>query len=107
MQAGTHRILTKPRAAILLAIPLVGLIVLLAVGLGPSPLPPRPLHVRASGPLGNGWQKYDLIVSPGDWDQTPDGAPDVIARASSDGSAWLFSGDGLGGYTGPTRIATG
>ena len=107
MQAGTHRILTKPRAAILLAIPLVGLIVLLAVGLGPPPLAPRPLHVRASGPLGNGWQKYDLIVSPGDWDQKPNGAPDVIARASSDGSAWLFSGDGLGGYTGPTRIATG
>jgi hypothetical protein len=101
------KILTKTRIAILLAVPLAGLIVFLAVGLGPSPLTPRPLHVRASGPLGNGWQKYDLITSPGDWDQTANRAPDVIARAAGDGSVWLFSGDGLGGYSGPTRIATG
>ena len=69
------KILTKTRIAILLAVPLAGLIVFLAIGLGPSPLPPRPLHVRASGPLGNGWQKYDLITSPGDWDQKANGAP--------------------------------
>jgi hypothetical protein len=102
----SHRILTKPRVAILLAIPLVGLIVFFAIGFAPPPLAPQPLHVRASGPIGYGWQKYDLIVSPGDWDQKPNGAPDIIARSASDGSAWLFSGDGLGGYTGPTRIAT-
>lgn len=87
--------------------PLVGLFVFLAIGVKPAPIAPRPLPIRASGPLGNGWQKYDFIVSPGDWDQKPNGAPDVIARAASDGSAWLFSGDGLGGYTSPTRIATG
>lgn len=103
----SHRILTKSRVAILLAIPLVGLIVFFAIGFGPPPLAPQPLHVRASGPIGYGWQKYDLIVSPGDWDQKPNGAPDIIARSASDGSAWLFSGNGLGGYTGPTRIATG
>ena len=103
----SQRILTKPRAAILLAIPLVGAIIFWAIGLAPPPLVPRPLHVRASGPVGSGWQKYDLIVSPGDWDQKPNGAPDIIARLASDGSAWLFSGDGLGGYAAPTRIATG
>jgi len=78
-----------------------------AIGHNPPQLPPRTIHIRASGPIGSGWDKYDLIVSPGEWDQKPNGAPDVIARAASDGSAWLFSGDGLGGYTGPTRIATG
>jgi N,N-dimethylformamidase beta subunit-like, C-terminal/FG-GAP-like repeat len=97
--------LTKSRIAILLAVPLVGLLVFLAIGVKPAPIAPRPPPTRASGPLGNGWQKYDFIVSPGDWDQKPNGAPDVIARAASDGSAWLFSGDGLGGYTRPTRIA--
>lgn len=90
-----------------MAIPLVGLIVFVALGHRPPPLPTPPPHVRASGPIGNGWQKYDLIVAAGDWDQKPNGAPDVIARAASDGSGWLFSGDGLGGYSGPTRIATG
>ena len=34
-------------------------------------------------------------------------APDVIARRPSDGSLWLFSGDGAGGYTGPTKIGSG
>ena len=106
-QAVSQRILTKPRAAILAAIPLVGFIAFWAIGVRPPPVVPRPPPVQASGPVGSGWQKYDLIVSPGDWDQKPNGAPDVIARRASDGSVWLFSGDGLGGYTGPTRIATG
>jgi hypothetical protein len=34
-------------------------------------------------------------------------APDVIARRPSDGSLWLFSGDGAGGYTGPSKIGSG
>jgi hypothetical protein len=63
--------------------------------------------VRAAGPMGSGWQNYDLIVSQGDWDQAPNGAPDIIARKPSDGTLWLFSGDGNGGYTGPTKIGSG
>jgi hypothetical protein len=67
----------------------------------------RPHHVNAAGPIGTGWQNYDLIISPGDWDEKANLAPDVIARRPSDGSLWLFSSDGTGGYTGPTEIGTG
>jgi hypothetical protein len=67
----------------------------------------RPPHLHAAGPIGTGWQDYDLIVSPGDWSGAANGAPDIIARKLSDGSLWLFSGDGLGGYTGPTQIGSG
>ena len=100
-------ILTKTRVGLLLAIALTALVAFLAIGLRPPPVVARPLHVHASGPIGTGWQKYDLITSPGDWDQTANGAPDVLARLISDGSLWLFSGDGLGGYSAPTRIGSG
>jgi len=69
--------------------------------------PASPPQVNAAGSIGAGWQNYDLIVSPGDWDGTASGAPDIIARRASDGTLWLFSGDGLGGYRGPTQIGSG
>ncbi len=70
----------------------------------------RPLQVarvHAAGPVGTGWQQYDLIVSPGNWDEAANGAPDIIARKATDGTLWLFSGDGAGGYKSPKQIATG
>jgi|GEM_PF-1078978 len=85
------------------ALAVIGLIVLAgAVALGS-----RPPQVKPSVAIEAGWQNYDLIVSPGDWDGTANGAPDIIARKASDGTLWLFSGDGLGGYTGPTQIGSG
>ena len=68
----------------------------------------RPPQVNAAaGAIGAGWRNYDLIVSPGDWDGAANGAPDIIARKASDGTVWLFSGDGRGGYTGPSEIGSG
>ena len=81
--------------------------VLVAGNLARVSRPPQVQSVRAAGPIGTGWQQYDLIVSPGDWDGRADGAPDIIARKASDGTLWLFSGDGLGGYTGPRQIGSG
>src|SRR5450759_1094164 len=34
--------------------------------------PASPPQVNAAGSIGAGWQNYDLIVSPGDWDGTAD-----------------------------------
>jgi len=93
------------RLGVLLVIALVISVVIIALAL--RPLVPRPLHVSAPGAIGAGWQGYDLIVSPGDWNATAGGAPDIIARKASDGSLWLFAGDGRGGYIGPTQIGSG
>src|ERR1700693_466848 len=86
------------------AVPAVIALTVLAAGLT---LGSRPPQVQAAGPIGSGWQNYDIIMSPGDWNGAANGAPDIIARMPSDGSLWLFSGDGLGGYTGPKQIASG
>jgi len=69
--------------------------------------PPHLQQVQAAGPIGTGWQQYDLIVSPGDWYERANAAPDIIARKAADGTLWLFSGDGAGGYKGPRQIASG
>ena len=99
------KVLTLVGLGVLAATTVIALFVILGVGGG---LPgARPLQAQASGPIGTGWQNYDLIVSPGDWDGARDGAPDIIARKVSDGSLWLFPGNGRGGYTGPTRIGSG
>ena len=47
-----------------------------------------------------GWDRYDLIVSPGDWDG--DGGPDLITRDSA-GELWLHRGNGTA--AGPTSQA--
>src|SRR5258708_14127484 len=90
----------------------VGIVAFLALivagGIGARQTPPRQVQqVQAAGPIGTGWQQYDLIVSPGDWDEAANGAPDVIARKAADGTLWLFSGDGAGGYKSPRQIASG
>jgi hypothetical protein len=42
-----------------------------------------------------GWDVYDRIVAPGDFDE--DGHPDVLAR-KPDGTLWLYRGDGHGNF---------
>lgn len=51
-----------------------------------------------------GWQAYDAVVGPGDWDG--DGHDDVIARDSS-GRLWLHPGTGSAGYGPRRQIGTG
>ncbi|HVC77041.1 MAG TPA: VCBS repeat-containing protein [Candidatus Micrarchaeaceae archaeon] len=90
----------------------VGVVALIALLLAAGILarearPPQVQQVQAAGPIGTGWQQYDLIVSPGDWDGAANGAPDIIARKAADGTLWLFSGDGAGGYKSPKQIASG
>jgi len=91
--------------AVLVVIALVISVAIFARAWPPFTRPP--LHVSAAGAIGAGWQNYDLIVSPGDWNAAAHGAPDIIARKASDGSLWLFSGDGIGGYAVPTQIGSG
>ncbi|HEX3507216.1 MAG TPA: hypothetical protein VHW94_02390, partial [Candidatus Dormibacteraeota bacterium] len=87
----------------------VALIALLVAGgiFARETRPPHVQQVQAAGPIGAGWQQHDLIVSPGDWDETANGAPDIIARKAASGTLWLFSGDGAGGYKPPRQIASG
>ena len=56
--------------------------------------------------IGTGWQGFDVLVAPGDWDG--DGAPDLLARRVSDGTLWLYPGDGAGAFLNTARrIGTG
>ena len=57
--------------------------------------------------IGTGWQKFDYIVGPGDFNG--DGKADVIAR-EPDGSLHLYRGNGTGGFIDPSSnilIGTG
>lgn len=45
--------------------------------------------------IGHGWQVFTELVSPGDF--TGDGRADVLAR-KSDGTLWLYAGNGRGGW---------
>ncbi len=54
--------------------------------------------------VGTGWQGYDVLLAPGDFDG--DGRSDLIGRDGA-GVLWLFSGDGTGGYATPRNIGTG
>jgi FG-GAP-like repeat/FG-GAP repeat len=47
------------------------------------------------GPFNSGWQIYDALVGPGDFDE--DGHPDLLAR-KPDGTLWLYRGDGHGNF---------
>ncbi len=53
--------------------------------------------------IATGWNIYSVVLSPGDF--TNDGKPDVLARRSSDGTLWLFRGNGTGGFTGSATQA--
>jgi hypothetical protein len=49
--------------------------------------------VPGSTQIGTGWQGFDTIVAPGDFDD--DGRPDLLAR-QPDGTLWLYRGTGDG-----------
>jgi hypothetical protein len=55
--------------------------------------------------LGTGWNQYNLLTSPGDL--TGDGLPDLIARKTSTGEAFLYKGTSAGKLSARVRIATG
>ncbi|HEX6918065.1 MAG TPA: VCBS repeat-containing protein, partial [Phycicoccus sp.] len=55
--------------------------------------------------IGRGWQVFDLIVPVGDFDG--DGNADLLGRAASDGSLWLYSGDGAGGFRSSRAVGSG
>ncbi|MDQ1642748.1 MAG: stage sporulation protein [Actinomycetota bacterium] len=54
--------------------------------------------------FGAGWQTYNALVGPGDWDG--DGKADLLAR-TSDGSLWLYPGAGTGGFRSRVQIGSG
>ncbi len=55
--------------------------------------------------IGSGWNVFDALFSPGDFDG--DGHPDLIGRAR-DGAVYLYRGNGVGGWRLPrTTVATG
>ncbi|MGZ6798048.1 MAG: FG-GAP repeat domain-containing protein, partial [Nocardioidaceae bacterium] len=51
-----------------------------------------------------GWNPYTSILGVGDWDG--DGLPDLLAR-KSDGTLWLYSGDGTGAFAGHRQVSAG
>jgi hypothetical protein len=56
--------------------------------------------------IGGGWHVFNALETVGDF--TGDGAADVIARRTADGSLWLYPGNGRGGWLLPARqIGTG
>ncbi|MBB5788415.1 FG-GAP-like repeat-containing protein [Jiangella mangrovi] len=60
---------------------------------------------RSSRQLGVGWDTMATVVLPGDWDR--DGNDDVIATRRSDGTLWLYSGNGAAGFLATRRIGVG
>lgn len=56
--------------------------------------------------VATGWQVFDQVFSPGDL--TGDGRPDLLARRRSDGTLWLYAGNGKGGWSVYSRqVGTG
>ncbi|MGZ4541318.1 MAG: FG-GAP repeat domain-containing protein, partial [Blastococcus sp.] len=51
-----------------------------------------------------GWNPYTSILGVGDWDG--DGLPDLLAR-KSDGTLWLYAGDGTGAFAGHRQVSAG
>jgi SpoIID/LytB domain protein len=56
---------------------------------------------RAWRVIGWGWQAFDRLIGPGDWDE--DGLPDLLARRS-DGVLLAYRADGRGGFAGSRQI---
>jgi hypothetical protein len=54
--------------------------------------------------IATGWNAFSSITGVGDWDG--DGAPDLLAR-KTDGTMWLYPGDGAGGFLTARQIGTG
>ncbi|GAA4716700.1 hypothetical protein GCM10025782_12130 [Pedococcus ginsenosidimutans] len=56
--------------------------------------------------IATGWQVFDRVFSPGD--VTGDARPDLLARRRSDGTLWLYAGNGKGGWSVYSRqVGTG
>ncbi|MFJ5955221.1 chitobiase/beta-hexosaminidase C-terminal domain-containing protein [Paenarthrobacter sp. NPDC092416] len=55
--------------------------------------------------VGWGWNVMNSIISTGDF--TGDGKGDVLARQSSNGSLWVYPGNGAAGWLQWTQISTG
>lgn len=53
--------------------------------------------------IGSGWNGFTAVFSPGDF--TGDGIPDVIGRRSN-GTAYLYPGNGVGGWLPRVQIAS-
>ena len=51
--------------------------------------------ITPAGPFNTGWQIYDALIAPGDFDE--DRFPDLLAR-KPDGTLWLYRGDGHGNF---------
>ncbi|GAA1264835.1 hypothetical protein Psi02_63690 [Planotetraspora silvatica] len=54
--------------------------------------------------IGTGWNRYNLLTSPGDL--TGDGHDDLVARDKA-GALWLYAATGKGAFKARVRIATG
>ena len=55
--------------------------------------------------IGTGWNICSAIFSPGDFDS--DGHPDVMCLRGSDGTLWLYPGDGGGGWRSWYQVGAG
>jgi hypothetical protein len=53
--------------------------------------------------IGHGWQGFNGLFSPGDWDG--DGNNDLVARRRTDGALLLYPGNGTGGFKTPSVIS--
>lgn len=51
--------------------------------------------VQPSNPFNQGWDKFDMLLAPGDFDE--DGNPDILARRTN-GALWLYRGNGNGSF---------
>ena len=55
--------------------------------------------------VGTGWEICSVMFSPGDFDS--DGHPDVMCLRGSDGTLWLYPGDGAGGWRTSSQVGHG
>ncbi|WP_270886448.1 SpoIID/LytB domain-containing protein [Pedococcus sp. 5OH_020] len=56
-------------------------------------------------PLGTGWNSFDEVAAPGDWNG--DHHNDLLARETATGRLWLYPGTGDGRLGSPSVVGTG